>query len=101
MLLTLPAPARELADCMSSLCEEAYCAAWMDDLEFELWDAVVSGPKEYGRLEITRDRIAELQRLSTAAGGWIIFDEAEEESLLPIGEWEKRFDQWKRDQARR
>jgi hypothetical protein len=31
------------------------------------------------------------------AGGWIIFDEAEEELLQPIAEWEERFTQWKRE----
>src|SRR5215471_17785201 len=97
MLLKLEPKARELAEYMSGLSEEAYYAGWMDGLEFELWEAVISGPREYGRLQITLDHIAQLRRLSGAAGGWIIFDDTEEESLLPIGEWERRFNRWKQE----
>ena len=97
MLLTLESKARELADYMSALSEEAYSAAWMEGLEYELWHAVVSGPREYGRLEITLDHIARLRQLSDAAGGWIIFDDAEEEKLLRVGEWEQYFTKWKQE----
>jgi hypothetical protein len=95
LLLKLEPKARALADYMSALSEEAYCAAWMESLEFELWDAVISGPREFGRLAITPDHIAELRRLSEIAGGWIFFDDSDEETLLTIGEWQQRFDQWK------
>jgi hypothetical protein len=30
-------PARELADCMSDISEEYYCAGWMHNLENALW----------------------------------------------------------------
>lgn len=97
MLLELEPKARELAELMSGLSEEAYCAGWMHGLEFELWEAVINGPREYGRLQITLDHIAQLRRLSSAAGGWIAFDETEEESLLPMDEWKLRFSNWKRE----
>jgi hypothetical protein len=97
MLLKLEPKARELADYMSGLSEEAYCAGWMDGLEFELWEAVISGPRKYGRLQITLNHTSRLRRLSEAAGGWIIFDETEEELLLPMGEWKRRFNEWKQD----
>jgi hypothetical protein len=100
MLLKLEPKARELADYMSGLSEEAYCAAWMDGLEFELWEAVVNGPRSYGRLQITLDHIAELRRLSEGAGGWVVFDETEEESLLPMEEWTETFTNWKQDPNR-
>ncbi len=95
MLSKLEPKARQLAEFMSGLSEEAYCAGWMDGLEFELWDAVIGGPREYGCLQITLGHIAQLRELSAAAGGWIVFDDKEEESLLPVGEWEKRFAEWK------
>jgi hypothetical protein len=73
----------------------------MDEgLEFELWDAVVNGPRSYGQIQITLDHIAELRRLSETAGGWIVFDDHEEESLLPMEEWEKSFTSWKQDTNR-
>jgi hypothetical protein len=101
MLLKLEPKARELAEYMSGLSEEAYRAGWMAELEFELWDAVVNGPRSYGRLQITHHHIAQLQRLSRAAGGWIVFDADEEESLSPMEEWEESFTKWKEDTNRR
>src|SRR3954468_4306066 len=88
--------ARDLAQYMSDLSETAYYAGWMDGLEFELWDAVVSGPRVYGRLRITDEHIAELRRLSVAAGGWIVFDDDAEEMFVPLADWQARFAGWKR-----
>lgn len=82
MLQQLDPHARALADFMSELSEEAYCAGWMDGLEFELWRALIGGPRTYGRLEITDEQLARLRELSEAAKGWIVFDDAEEETLV-------------------
>ncbi len=46
--------------------------------------------KEYGRLKFTSHVIATLQDLSTAANGWIYFDEEREETFLPFHEWEQK-----------
>jgi hypothetical protein len=86
--------AAELARYMSELSEHAYSAAWMDELEFVLWRAVLHGPCDYGRLRITDEHIVELRKLSAAAGGWIVFDVVEEESLIAIDEWERRYRTW-------
>jgi hypothetical protein len=72
----------------------------MEDLEFELWEAVVNGPRECGRLSITDEHINELCRLSEAAKGWIVFDEKHEEILLPTTDWKERFETWKRGRNR-
>lgn len=61
MLHQLDPAARALADYMSGLSEEAYCAAWMQDLEFELWRALGGGPTTYGRLELTHAHVARLE----------------------------------------
>jgi len=81
---------------MSELSEVAYCAGWMDGLEFELWRALIGGPRTYGRLEITDEQLARLRALSGAASGWIVFDDAEEETLVPLDEWQRRFERWQR-----
>ncbi len=94
MLLQLDPAARALAEYMSDLSEEAHCAAWMQDLEFELWRALISGPRTYGRLQITATHIARLGELSAAAKGWIVFDDDHEEILVPLHEWEQRFQTW-------
>ena len=85
---------------MSTLSEQAWYAGWMDGLEFALWDAVVNGPREYGRLEINDAHIAELRYLADAAGGWIILDGDEGETFVPRKEWNQRFETWKRDETR-
>jgi hypothetical protein len=94
VLQQLDPHARALADFMSELSEEAYCAGWMDGLEFALWRALIGGPRTYGRLEITDQQLTRLRELSEAARGWIVFDDAEEETLVPLGEWKQRFETW-------
>ena len=99
MLIKLEPEAQELAQYMSALSEQAYDAGWMSGLELELWDAVVNGPREYGRLSITNEHIDELRRLSDVAGGWIVFDEKHEEALMPLKNWKTRFESWKQGQS--
>ena len=77
---------------MSDLSEEAYCAGWMDGLEFALWNAVINGPREYGWLQITAEQIAQLKCLAQDCGGWIAFDNKTGETFIPMAEWERRFD---------
>jgi len=76
-----------LAEYMSDLSEKAYSAGWMDRLEFELWAAVTSGPCKYGRLLLTAAHIQKLSELSQSCGGWIRFDDEQEESFIPLDEW--------------
>ena len=96
VLQQLNPDARALADFMSELSEEAYCAGWMGGLEFELWKALVGGPRSYGRVEITDEQLKRLGELSEAAKGWIVFDDVEEESLVPLDDWKQRFERWSR-----
>jgi len=72
---------------MSDLSEAAHCAGWMRGLEFALWRAVTEGPRRYGRLDITADHISKLRTLSDACGGWIVFDDETEATLIGLGEW--------------
>lgn len=101
MLTELDPDARKLADYMSELSEEAHFAGWLQGLEFELWDAIVGGPRDYGGLQITREHIRRLQELSALAGGWIVIDDVHEETLLPLVEWKERFEMWKQMQKPR
>lgn len=80
-----------LAESMSALSEEAWYAGWMDGLEVALWDAVVGGPRSYGRLEITTAQIERLRELADAAGGWIVLDAATEETFVPMEAWLERY----------
>ncbi len=72
---------------MSELSEEAYYAGWMQNLEYDLWEAVVNGPRKYGRLDITEQHISRLCELSAACGGWVVFDDEQGETFVPVSEW--------------
>ena len=76
---------------MSYLSEEAYLAAWMKDLEFALWHAVVTGPQQHGRLPIEQTHIDELRRLSNACEGWVYFDDKTGETWMPLDEWQAKY----------
>ena len=83
---------KALADFMSQLSEKAYCAGWMADLEHVLWAAVLDGPRQYGHLAIDAEMISELNRLSSACGGWIIFEDHEGETWVSISKWKTMYD---------
>lgn len=85
---------RALADLMSDLSEETYCAGWLVDLEFLLWETVVGRHDSYGRFPLTEGEIRRLKELSEAGGGWIVFDAATRETWVPFEEWERRFQEW-------
>jgi hypothetical protein len=87
MLNDLSGPQRELAVYMSALSEEAYHAGWMEGLEFDLWRAVVHGPFEYCRLQLTQDHVQRLIQLSEACGGWILFHASTEETFVALSDW--------------
>jgi hypothetical protein len=91
MLRDLAKDQRLLADFMSDLSEEAYCAGWMDGLEYALWEAVIGVRGEYGRLALTEAHRARLRELSDTCGGWIVFASDTEETWIPLAEWERRF----------
>ena len=91
MLTGLTPEQRELADYMSELSECAYCAGWMQDLEYALWRAATEGVFRYGRLDLTAEHIQRLKTLSDACGGWIRFDDELEESFVPITQWIEQY----------
>ncbi len=86
---------RALADYMSDLSEEAYCAGWMSGLEYALWEAVLGRKGAFGRVLFGPEKVGRLKDLAQGCGGWIIFDETSGETWLPMSEWEQRFAEWK------
>jgi hypothetical protein len=71
----LTVEAQVLADTMSAISEDAWCAGWMLDLEFDLWAAIQGDKKGYRRAMVDDVDIAKLRWLSNACGGWIVFHE--------------------------
>ena len=56
-----------------------------------MWTAIVCGPRDYGRLKITNSHIDKLKALSDECGGWIYFDDASEETFIPIDVWNAKY----------
>jgi hypothetical protein len=83
--------AQTLADYMSEISETAYCAGWMEGLEFALWRAVTEGPMRYGHLDITQEHIYKLRTLSDNCGGWIVFDDKKEETFIGLDAWRRLY----------
>jgi hypothetical protein len=97
VLQNLAPSQRDLADFMSRLSERAWFAGWMSNLEYHLWDALVGGPRDYGRIRISDADAVQLLALSNACRGWIVFDDLTEETWVPLATWLSDFAQRKRD----
>jgi len=80
-----------LRDFMSEISEEAWCADWMDDLEYVLWYAVIHGPANYGRKFIDEQIVLQLKQLSEEAGSWIIFNDDTWETAVFLPVWQEMF----------
>ena len=94
MLSELTPSQRALADHMSDLSEEAYCAGWLIGLEFILWEAVLGREEDDARLPFSEEEIERLRDLSEACSGWIVYQHPGAETWLPLEEWERRFAEW-------
>jgi hypothetical protein len=74
---------------MSWISEERWCAGWLRNLEYILWDAVTGRREGICSLE----EIDELKYLSEKCGGWIIWHEqSRSEKFLPMQERLRLYD---------
>ena len=87
MLTDLSPPQKELAEYMSSLSELAFCAGWMEGLEFALWRAATEAPFTYGQLQLKLDEVQRLNDLSHRCGGWIFFHDDKQETFVTLAAW--------------
>lgn len=97
MIKALDPSQRALAEYMSDLSEQAYYAGWMHDLEYNLWEVAKGSRKKYGVMEFAAEHAEKLTRLSAQCGGWIFFDDKNEETWISVAEWEKRYATWRTD----
>jgi len=82
-----------LINVMSAISEERWCAGWMQNLEYVLWDAVI------GRREdiCSPEEIKQLKYLSEKCGGWIVWDEqAKGERFVPMQDWVRLYEAQRR-----
>ena len=83
--------AKILAEYISDISGQTYCAAWMRDIEYVLWNALENGPRTLGFGNITSEHISVLKDLSDKANGWIYFDDRIGEVYVSIKSWEKMY----------
>lgn len=82
---------KHLARFMSDLSERCYCAGWIMNLEYVLWDAVQSGPRKFGQDLITKEVITRLIHYSNKAGSWVVNHDDGEETAIPLEIWKRTF----------
>lgn len=82
-----------LAELMSEISEDHYCAGWLGDLEYSLWSIVTGASANmFGFGPIEWWKIKRLKALSAATGGWIELQRpAEHETFVPLDAWLPRF----------
>jgi hypothetical protein len=93
MIYDLEPDQSQLANLMSEISERCYSAAWMADLEYVLWDAVINGQRKYGHGVITQPDIDDLKKLSQACQAWIFFDDETEETAINLDTWTRMFEE--------
>ena|SRR6266508_2586202 len=76
---------------MSDISEETWCAGWLSDLEYLLWDVVVGERPDWCDPEIPK----QLRFLSDRCGGWIVWDRARGQEYLPLNAWLSRHASWR------
>ena len=70
---------------MTGISESAWCAAWMSDLSYALWD--IKGGTQYGQDIITDRQATLLKLLSEEAGGWWVFDKDKGACFITDEQW--------------
>lgn len=81
-----------LMNYMSDISERCYTAGWMENVEYVLWDAVTTGPRNFGREQITEEDIQFLIQLSSKTNSWIIMDDEREEIAIDLEKWKRKFE---------
>jgi hypothetical protein len=93
MLENLTIKQELLARVMSDISERCYCAGWMQNLEYVLWDITIKGERQYGLDMVTQRDIDIMKLLSKETNSWIIFEDKIGETAIAISDWERKFDQ--------
>lgn len=77
-----------LRQMMSDFSEDGYCAGWMHENEYRLWEALTNPEHQYGFITITDSEIARMRHLHERSGGWWIWAEGEESPrFVTTEEW--------------
>lgn len=82
-----------LADLMSDISEDCWCAGWLSCNEYALWGMVAdpTAERRYGFGYVEDEQVAELMSLAQRTGGWIIYFDDAFDPDAPVEDWGERF----------
>lgn len=73
---------------MRDMSEDCWCAGWMMNLEFTLWDAMQAGKADLGWGMVKEGDLIRMRCLHELAGGWWTLPKGEEfERFVNTTEW--------------
>lgn len=79
---------------MKQLSEDIYCASWLNDLEFRVWDMAFGGENTLGDTPVT-DRMAKSFRdIAALADGWWVWpdtvgEDGSDAIFIPMNRWKE------------
>jgi transcriptional regulator with XRE-family HTH domain len=102
---------RALYHLMSDISEAAYCAAWENDNEYNLWEMVVDpgASRDYGMVRpVSESEVDDMREIAEEIGGWIRWRDVQEcESdldtgpvFVPMAQWLPMFETWHAGRAK-
>lgn len=78
-------PQLDLYDRMSEISEECFCAGWIGDNEYDIWNALQHSDPSPGCRRMSPRLLRRCQQLSTEIGGWIYW--ADGPQFAPMAQW--------------
>ena len=80
-----------LARVMSDISEDVWCAGWLTEVEYILWDAIARERPDW----CVREEIEQLKFLSERCGGWIVWDKERGRRFVRMEDWLDRYARWR------
>ena len=80
----------DLYDRMSEISEDCFCASWIYDNEYNIWDAIVNGDASPAAKWMSPRLLTRCQLLSLEIGGWIYW--ADGPQFAPMAQWLAKVD---------
>lgn len=78
-------PQHDLYDRMSEISEDCFCASWIYDNEYNIWDAIVNGDTSPAYPRMKPRLLRRCQLLSMEIGGWIYWTDGPQ--FVPMAQW--------------
>jgi len=75
----------DLFDRMSEISDEALCAGWIGDNEFNIWNTITLGSPAPGYGAINPRFLRRCQQLANEIGGWILWKDGPQ--FVPMAQW--------------